>query len=152
VGGWQVEGILVLQSGEPLAIRGANNFGIANRPNSTGHSAHLDNRTPARWFDTTQFVNPPNFTYGNITRLLPDVRGPGMNNIDLSVIKNTTVTERAKLQFRAESFNFVNHMNLLGPNVTFVPGPDGHNVSSAFGTITQARDARVVQLALKVLF
>ncbi len=142
----------MLQSGEPLAVRGANNFGTANRPNSTGQSAHVDNRSAARWFDTTQFVNPPNFAYGNLTRLLPDVRGPGTNNIDLSIIKNTQIRESWTLQFRAESFNFVNHVNLLGPDVTFVPGPDGRNVSSTFGTVTQARDARVVQFALKLLF
>lgn len=152
IGGWQAEGILVLQSGEPLAVRGANNFGIANRPNSTGKSAHLDNRTAARWFDATQFVNPPDFTFGNITRLLPDVRGPGMNNIDLSLIKSTTIKENLALQFRAESFNFANHVNLLGPGTTFVPGPDGRNSSATFGTITRARDARVVQLALKLIF
>jgi hypothetical protein len=152
IGGWQAEGIFVAQGGEPLAIRGANNFGTANRPNSTGTSAHLDSRSAARWFDTTQFVNPPNFTYGNITRLLPDVRGPGTNNIDLSIIKNTQIKENWRLQFRAESFNFANHVNLLGPNVTFVPGPNGRNASSTFGTVTQARDARVVQLALKLLF
>jgi len=152
IGGWQAEGIFLLQSGEPLAIRGANNFGTANRPNSTGKSAHLDSRSAARWFDTTQFVNPPNFTYGNLTRLIGDVRGPRTNNIDLSLIKNTQIKENWKLQFRAESFNFVNHVNLLGPDVTFVAGPDGRNVSSTFGTVTQARDARVVQFALKLLF
>lgn len=152
IGGWQAEGIFVVQSGEPLNVRGANNFGTANRPDSTGKSAHLDNRTAARWFDTTQFVNPANFAFGNISRLLPDVRGPGMNNIDLSLIKNTPIRERLNLQFRAESFNFANHVNLLAPNVTFVPGPDGHNSSATFGTITSSRDARVVQLALKLIF
>ncbi len=153
IGGWQVDGVLTFQSGGPLPIRGANNF-LASRPNSTGVSAALpqDQRSAARWFDTTQFVNPPNFTFGNVGRLLPDVRGPGLQNLDLSVIKTTQITERLGLQFRAESFNFANHVNLLSPNTSFVPGPDGRNQSGTFGTITRSRDARVVQLAMKLIF
>ncbi|MBM3739085.1 MAG: hypothetical protein FJW39_25200 [Acidobacteria bacterium] len=153
IGGWQVDGVLTLQSGSPLAVRGANNF-LANRPNSTGVSAKLpaDQRSTARWFDTSQFVNPPNFTFGNVGRLLPDVRGPGIRNLDLSVIKTTQITERVGLQFRAESFNVSNRVNLLSPNTSFVAGPDGRNQSGVFGTITRSRDARVVQLALKLIF
>ena len=153
IGGWQVDGVLALQSGTPLAVRGANNF-LANRPNSTGASAALpgSQRSAARWFDTTQFVNPANFTFGNVSRLLPDVRGPGIRNVDLSVIKTTQLTEKVGLQFRAESFNFANKVNLLSPNTTFVTGPDGRNQSGTFGTITRSRDARVVQLALKLIF
>lgn len=153
IGGWQMDGVLTLQSGTPLAIRGANNF-LANRPNSTGTSAKLPNgqRSAARWFDTTQFVNPPNFTFGNVGRLMPDVRGPGIRNIDFSLIKTTRITEKVGIQFRAESFNTANTANLLAPNTTFVPGPDGRNQSGTFGTITRARDARNVQLAIKLMF
>jgi hypothetical protein len=83
---------------------------------------------------------------------MPDVRGPGIRNVDLSVIKTTNLTEKVGLQFRAESFNFANKVNLLSPNTTFAAGPDGRNQSGTFGTITRSRDARVVQLALKVIF
>ena len=154
IGGWQIDGVLALQSGSPLRVRGANNFGIADRPNSTGVSAFIptDQRSAGRWFDTTQFVNPADFTYGNISRLLPDVRGPGTTNIDFSVIKNTAIKERVSLQFRAESFNFSNHTNLLAPDTTFVPGADNKNRSGTFGTITRSRDARVVQLGMKLIF
>ena len=151
IGGWQINTIGVMQTGLPLVIRGASNF-RADRPNSTGQSAKLENRTAARWFDTTQFVNPPSFTFGNIGRSLPDARTPGTVNWDLSFIKNTSITERITVQLRAESFNFINHVNLGAPNGTFVPGPDGRNQSGTFGTITSARDARVNQLALKVVF
>ncbi len=153
IGGWQVDGVLTLQSGTPLRIRGANNF-LADRPNSTGVTAALpgSERTVNRWFDTSQFVNPADFTFGNVGRMLPDVRGPGIRNLDLSLIKTTQVTERVGLQFRAESFNFTNRVNLLSPDTTFVPGPDGRNRSGTFGTITRSRDARVVQLALKLIF
>ena len=151
IGGWQLNLISTMQGGLPLAVRGASNF-LANRPNSTGLSARLDNPTSDLWFDTTQFVNPPNFTYGNLGRTLPDVRSPGILNFDLSVIKDTTITERLKFQFRGEAFNFVNHRNLGSPNVGFSPGASGFNVSSTFGTITAARDPRIMQFGLKLMF
>jgi hypothetical protein len=152
-GGWQVNTIGIMQSGVPVVVRGANNF-RADRPNSTGTTAALPGgqRNANRWFDTTQFLNPPNFTFGNLGRALPDVRGPGTVNWDLSLIKNTRISERFNLQFRAESFNFMNRVNLGLPNGSFVPGPDGRNRSGTFGTITSARDARVNQLALKFMF
>jgi hypothetical protein len=151
VSGWQINTIGVMQTGIPLAIRGANNF-QANRPNSTGQSARLDNPTRERWFDTGAFVNPPNYTFGNVGRVLPDVRAPGTVNFDLSLIKGTRITERVNLQFRAEAFNFLNHVNLGLPNTSFGAGPDGRNSSATFGTISSARDARVMQLGLKVIF
>jgi len=151
--GWQLNGILTFQDGLPLGIAGANNQ-AADRPNSTGVSAKLpkDKRGVDQWFDTNQFLNPALFTFGNVGRLLPDVRGPGINNIDLSAIKDTRITERFKLQFRAESFNFSNRTNLLTPNTTFSPGLDGRNQSATFGRIVRSRDARVVQLGLKLIF
>jgi hypothetical protein len=153
VGGWQVNLINVNQTGIPLTVTGANNF-QANRPNSTGISPALprSERTRLRWFDTAQFVNPPNFTFGNIGRTVPDARHPGAVNFDFSLIKDTRITERIKLQFRAESFNFTNHVNLGLVNDSFSPGPDGRNASATFGTANSARDARINQLGLKVIF
>ncbi len=151
LGGWQVNTIGTMQTGRPLSVTGANNF-LANRPNSTGISAKLDNPTVQRWFDTTQFVNPPNFTYGNVGRMLPDVREPGTVNWDLSFIKNTGINERFHLQFRAEMFNFMNHVNLGRPATGFSPGPNGLNTSGSFGVITSADDARIIQFGLKLIF
>jgi hypothetical protein len=151
VSGWQVNTIGVMQSGIPLIVRGANNF-QANRPNSTGQSARIENPTRERWFDTTAFVNPPPFTFGNVGRVLPDVRTPGTLNFDLSLIKGTRISERVNVQFRAEAFNFLNNVNLGAPATSFAAGPDGRNSSATFGTISSARDARVMQLGLKVIF
>jgi Carboxypeptidase regulatory-like domain len=151
IGGWQVNTIGVMQSGLPVVITGANNF-RASRPNSTGESAKIDNPSATRWFNTDAFVNPPIYTFGNVGRALPDVRGPGTFNWDLSFIKNTRLTERFNLQFRAEMFNFMNSVNLGLPNGSFSPGPNGRNQSGTFGTITSARDARNIQLGLKLLF
>jgi hypothetical protein len=84
--------------------------------------------------------------------VLPDVRNPGVVNVDLSIIKDFSIKERARIQFRAESFNVANHVNLGFPNATFVPGANGLNNSSTFGTITSARDARSIQLGMKLIF
>ncbi|MCC6292497.1 MAG: carboxypeptidase regulatory-like domain-containing protein [Bryobacterales bacterium] len=153
VGGWQVNLISVMQTGIPITVTGANNQ-QANRPNSTGVSAALPRgeRTQYRWFDTSQFVNPPLFTFGNMGRALPDARHPGVVNFDVSLIKDTRITERFRLQFRAESFNVANHVNLGLVNDNFSPGPDGKNASATFGTVVTARDARVSQLGLKLIF
>jgi len=151
VGGWQISSIGQMQTGQPLMIRGASN-NMANRPNSTGASAKIDNPTADRWFDTAAFVNPPLFTFGNVGRTLPDVRAPGTFNWDLSAIKNTRITERVNLQFRAEAFNFMNNVNLKPPNQSFSAGSDGKNINANFARITSARDSRSIQFGMKLIF
>jgi hypothetical protein len=95
LGSWSLSGILTVQGGLPLVIRGASNF-LADRPNSTGASAAISNPNRARWFNTAAFLNPPIYSYGNVGRTLPDVRGPGLKNIDLALLKNFRVN-RASL-------------------------------------------------------
>jgi len=151
IGGWQINSIAVFQTGVPIVISGANN-NLASRPNSTGQSAKLSNPTAAEWFNTAVFVNPATYTYGNLGRVLPDVRNPGVINVDLSVVKNMSLREKVRLQFRAESFNVMNHVNLGLVNGGFSPGANGLNASGSFGTITSARDPRSLQLALKLIF
>ncbi|MBI1896431.1 MAG: hypothetical protein HYS04_07825, partial [Acidobacteria bacterium] len=151
IGGWQLNLISTMQTGIPVQIRGASNF-LADRPNSTGKSPRLDNRTAERWFDSTAFVNPPNYTYGNVGRVMPDVRNPGVVNFDLSAVKDTGIAERLHAQFRFEAFNVLNHRNLGLINGSFSAGTDGFNRSATFGTITSARDPRILQLGLKLIF
>ncbi|MEZ5351794.1 MAG: carboxypeptidase regulatory-like domain-containing protein [Bryobacteraceae bacterium] len=151
VGGWQINSIGVMQTGIPLTVRGASNF-QADRPNSTGVSAKIDNPTRERWFNTDAFINPPDFTYGTVGRTLPDARHPGTVNWDLSLIKDTLIGERVNVQFRAEAFNFMNITNLGLANDSFSAGPDGKNRSATFGTVASARDARVIQFGLKLIF
>ena len=136
---------------QTCALPISNNL-LADRPNSTGQSAALSNGNRNRWFDTTAFVNPPTYTFGNDGRTLPDVRSPGLTNLDMALLKTTRIYERLALQFRAEAFNIANATNLGLPNTTFVPGPDGRNASATFGTITTAFDARSLQFGLKLLW
>jgi hypothetical protein len=151
VGGWSVNALATVNEGLPLVVRGANNF-LADRPNSTGVSAQLSNPTVAEWFNTSVFVNPPSWTIGNVGNVLPNVRGPGAFNIDFSAVKDTRIREGWHLQLRSEFFNVLNHVNLLEPNTTFVPGSNGLNSSSTFGVINAARDPRIIQFALKLVF
>jgi hypothetical protein len=99
-------------------------------------------KTLARWFSTTAFGNPALGTFGTAGRSL--IRGPGINNWDISFIKRTDFTERVSMQFRAEFFNLFNHTQFAGVNTSFG--------APAFGQVTSARDPRITQLALRLLF
>ena len=153
IGGWKVNTIGVIQGGKPLAISGANN-NLATRPNFVpGTSAKLDHPTRQKWFNTAAFINPPSYTYGNVPRTLPNVRSPKAVNIDLSLFKDFHIHDRARLQFRAESFNVFNHPNFSSPNTSFSPGSNGLNASGTFGVISSTTtDNRDIQLALKFMF
>jgi hypothetical protein len=151
IGGWQLDSIATMQTGVPVVITGANN-NLATRPNSTGESAKLSDPTASLWFNTSVFVNPAIYAYGNLGRVLPDVRNPGIIQVDLSVIKNWKIGERGNLQFRAESFNVANHVNLGFVSGSFSPGVNGLNNSGTFGTITSARNPRNIQLGMKLTF
>ncbi len=149
IGGWQINGISTFIGGTPLTLS-APIPGGGNRPNSTGISAEITaSRSRGaqidRWFDISQFTLPASFTNGNVGRTLPDVRGPGQVNTDLSLIKNTKIREKVTLQFRAEYFNVFNRANLDLPNTAFGSGQ--------FGRITGTVGLpRVGQLALKLNF
>ncbi|MEO7143625.1 MAG: TonB-dependent receptor [Bryobacteraceae bacterium] len=151
IGGWEVNGITTVQSGLPLGLGTANNqtnsLGGGSRPNNNGTSAALSGPVEQRlneYFNTAVFSQPPAFTFGDVARTLPDVRAPGTLNFDFSAIKNTHIAERFNLQFRAEFFNVLNNVNFGGPGTTFG--------TSSFGVISSASDARVSQLALRLIF
>ena len=93
------------------------------------------------WFDTSAFVVQPQYTYGNSGRNI--LFGPGLWNLDLSLHKVFTITERMRLQFRAESFNFTNTPAFGQPAATI-------NALGA-GAITSAGDPRRIQFGLKFI-
>jgi len=155
LGGWQINGIATFSKGTPLSIsNGGNNTNIGSpgqRPNNNGKSAAKDGPIADRlnaYFDTSVFSQAPIYTFGNVGRYLPDVRIPGIHNLDFSLFKNFKVTERGTIQLRAESFNFTNSPQWAAPN---------NNVTAVgtFGTITNTASGagpRNVQLALKLNF
>ncbi len=145
-GGWQLGGILSLQTGLPFTVNsggGITNAGGADRPNRIADGKLPDGqRSIDRWFDLAAFVTQPQFTYGNSGRNILD--GPGNKNLDLSLAKSFAITERYRLQFRAESFNATNTANFGFPAA---------NINGAgVGTITSADEPRRVQFALKLIF
>lgn len=151
VGQWQVNGITTLSSGTPIQITASNTAGIFNlvtRPNNNGTSAKLSGAVDQRlnrYFDTSVFSQPAAFTFGNLSPRLPDVRNDVILNWDISLFKDFPITERSRLQFRAEALNAFNTPRFGGPNTSVT--------SSTFGVITsQANAPRQVQLALKFVF
>ncbi len=78
--------------------------------------------------------------------------GPGLNNWDFALLKNTMITERFSLQFRAEFFNIFNHAQFEGPNGVTPFGPTGAATSASFGIVAGADPPRIGQLSLKLNF
>jgi hypothetical protein len=152
-GGWQMNTITTLQTGFPIIVRGANNFSGINWPDVIRDpTLPASERRVDRWFDTDAFRNPANFTIGNIPRTLPRTRGPGLVDVAFSLFKTVRIRERADLEFRAEAFNALNHVNYNQPNGTFTPNPQGVNANANLGRITSALDARAIQLGLRLAF
>ena len=149
LGNWQTTGIWNWQSGFPLTLSsgeddslsgvGSDSADVVSKPSLTSGSR---GQQIARWFTTESFKTAAIGTFGNAGRnILP---GPGTFNLDFSIQRVFAIRERAKLQFRAEFFNGLNHPLLNNPNTTVI--------SSNFGRITGARDPRILQLALKLRF
>lgn len=157
IDGWQISGITTFQSGNPLTINvsGAGPTGVATRrPNLVGNPS-VSNQDPSRWFNTAAFCAPGTAgcagptIFGTLGRNV--IEGPGFNNFDFSIIKNTKVSEYLKVQFRTEIFDVFNHPNF---------GQPGRVVgASNFGVIQTTRfqpgdsgSARQIQFALKLIF
>src|SRR5262249_35017144 len=117
------------------------------RPDVVGNAFAPDPVDPNRVFNRYAFAQPANGTFGNAGRDI--LRGAALNNIDMSFIKNTMVRERLNVQFRGEFFNFLNHTQLGPyPGSTFSLDP-----ASQFAVYRSTQtDARIVQLALKLIF
>jgi hypothetical protein len=102
-------------SGQPLAVTSNVNttgsLGGGQRPDSTGSSPARSGPSRdrlERYFDTSPFRAGAPFPLGNLSRRLPDVRGPGLHNWDISLVKNVFLTEKIRVQSRAEAFNAMN--------------------------------------------
>ena len=146
-GGWQVNGISTIHSGRSIPLSASISNG-GNRPNVVpGVSSRPSNQSLSQWFNTAAFSQPPAFTYGNVSRTLPDIHGPRFYNLDASLFKTFAFTEQVKLQFRAEAFNLTNTPSF--------EVPDGRLNSTTFGmvtaTTTPAR-TREMQMALRLTF
>src|SRR5580765_12144 len=146
-GGWQVQSILRLASGFPFTITSTNvcqcgSF-VPQRVNlvTAGNFGQLDSPSVDHWYDPTAYTVPALGTQGNAGR--NTVRGPGTQLVNLSLSKRFPIS-RARLEFRAEVFNLLNHNNFGNPDT---------NISNAtVATITTADDGRNVQLGFRIAF
>ncbi len=145
--GWSINGITTFQAGQPLWVTVANNLLNNNGGNNSADitCSHVGTpKTVSQWFDTTCFAAPPAYTFGNGG--VGHVRGPGINNTDFSIAKDTTLgAENRRLRFEADFFNLFNTAHFGNPNTTF--GNPG------FGTIGGDRlPPRIIQLGAKLSF
>jgi len=114
------------------------------RANSTGEKIFASGtKNSTTWFNPGAFAAPPAYTYGNVGR--NSVYGPGMQTMDLALVRSFSLAQRSRFETRAEFFNALNHTNLGTPN-RFVN-------TSSFGSITEvATPGREIQLSARVSF
>ena len=165
LGGWQVNGIVSLQTGSPfsvtapdLSFTGSNHAAYAN---CVGDPFAGATDSPDKYTTTGFFINPAAFAIpsnGTFGTCAPrKFHGPGIETTDLSLFKQFRMTERWQMQFRAEFFNAFNHPNFGNPgaNIAF-PGSFGkvtNTLSPILGTGSGGPgDPREIQLALKLYF
>src|ERR1700733_9515105 len=163
VSGWGVDGVTTFQKGFPVPISYAGSNGISAagftqnfqlRPNvvpgcnkSAAHTVVPGSGNQFVWFNTTCFVAPAEWGFGDEARVDATIRGAGINNWDFALFKTTNFGPENKLglQFRAEFFNTFNRVQF---------GPPGNTLgSSTFGIVnSQLNTPRLIQFALKFLF
>lgn len=146
-GGWQLNGIVVFQSGFWVPVRLVTNVlndGVNhNRPDRVcDGNLPPAQRKVERWFDVSCFAVPALYTFGNAGRNI--IETPGTKLADIGLFKNFLFGERYRLQFRTEFFNAFNHPNFLAPDSLF-PSPTTGRISSAY-------PGRQIQFGLKFLF
>jgi hypothetical protein len=148
IGGWQLSSTFQVHSGIPFTpLMGTANLSGALagnwRPNRIG-SGKLSNPTIQKWFDTSAFVQPAPYTFGNSGRNI--LRGPSYKNMHLSMAKNFHLPfgEQTRLQLRGDAYNVFNHPNFALPNASIgTPGA---------GIISAAEPSRNLQLGARISF
>jgi hypothetical protein len=153
--GWELSGMFRVQSGMPVTIGANGNLFGANLgsqyANLVGDPYAGNNKF--QWLNPAAFARPADGQWGNAGR--NSVRLPSINNLDLALMKNFSMTERAKLTFRCEVFNFFNHPQPWAVNTGFSSDNPGSGISASaktFGQINNYRDPRTLQLALRFAF
>jgi carboxypeptidase family protein len=147
-GNWSIGVLTLIQSGPPATVTTQTNN--SNAFSAGGQRADLLSdpslksfeRTLNRWFDISVFAQPSTFTFGSSGRGV--VRGDGVVNFDISLLKNFFFAEQKGFQIRLEMFNAFNHPDFGLPGTT-LGGP-------GFGVVSSARSGRSIQLGLRLVF
>jgi hypothetical protein len=159
--GWELSGIATFAKGEPVQLMETDDNSLSGTFDDTidepsynpGNGPLFVNKNPRNHAGpggtTEPYFNPSYFTFeptgqvGNAMRRY--FSGPGIYNFDMALLKETKITESTQLQFRAEAFNVFNHAQFTNPSGNI-------DNTGVFGFVTSARDPRIMQLALKLLF
>jgi hypothetical protein len=155
LGGWQVAGVFIAQSGTPVDITAAAASLRApqntQRPNLNGDQNVLGNIGPGQqYFDTSVYSAPPANAFGNMTRNAGP-RGPGYFNLDASLVKRIKVNERVAAELRADAFNVTNTPHFANPGGTFGSANFGQ-VTGTLGTGDGATGPRLVRFGARITF
>jgi hypothetical protein len=155
--GWQIAGISRFWSGQPLTINSNGNPGTTGggvRADYIGGELYPAEKTRLQWFNPLAFGRPADGTLGSTPKGF--LRGPGINQWDISLYKNTRVGDRVMVQFRLETFNTFNHVQFNGINTNVNVPNAGQAVTAAtqgsLGQVTSYRDPRQIQAGLKFYF
>jgi hypothetical protein len=147
-GGWSIGNVATFQTGGANTITNQTNncncfSSGAQRPTVlTSPDLASDQRGISAWFNTAAFAQPGAYTFGNAG--IGIVRGPGLINLDFSMLRIFRVGEHVRLEFRGEFFNALNHTNFGNPGAVFG--------SSTFGVISSAGAARQIEAGARILF
>jgi hypothetical protein len=156
--GWALSGIATFAKGEPIQLSETDDNSLSGTFADTidvpsynpGNGPLFMNRNPRNSAGQPYF-NPNYFTFEPVGQVGNAMRryfsGPGINNFDMALLKDTRITESMQVQFRAEAFNIFNHAQFMNPS-----GNINNTGAGGFGFVTSARDPRIMQLALKFLF
>jgi hypothetical protein len=128
-GGWSINGVYMGATGRlrnvtasGASVNAPGNTQTADQVQDVANLSRGD-RTADRWFNTDAFRNVTAVRFGTSGRnVLVD---PGLHNLDLSLFKNISISERVKAQFRAEFFNFTNSPHFSNPNADVTSGQFG---------------------------
>ena len=148
LGGWELSGIVTMESGLPLGIalsgpQSSNGLpNSTNRPSVSGSVSYP--QTVNQWFDTSVFSTPALGQWGNLVK--DSVYGPGRDNWNVSLFKSFLFSESrgSRFEVRVETFNTFNHTQFQGIGTSYP--------STQFGTVTSMYDPRTIQLAAKLMF
>ena len=148
LGGWEATGIYRAQSGVPFTVTsglGQSYVGGTDHANfaSSDRTVHINSGSLTNYIVASDFTQPGYGSQGNTGRNIAN--GPGTNVVDLGFIKNVSLNERYRFQFRWEMFNAFNHPTFARP--------DSNLNSGTFGQIfSTALPPRTMQAALKFYF
>ena len=155
LGGWQVSGIFIAQSGTPVDIRSGGASlrapGNQQRPSLTGEQKVIGDIGPGQqYFDISAYSAAPANTFGNMTRNAGP-RGPGYVNLDASVVKRIRANDRYALELRVDAFNVTNTPHFNNPGRDFGTATFGQ-VTSTLGPAEGATGPRLVRFGARFTF